>query len=634
MTTIPRIGDDYAGYRLESLIGRGGMSVVYRATNMRLGSEIALKILAPELAEDDTFRERFTKESRTAAAMNHPNIVTIYDAGSADGLLYIAMRYVEGPDLRVVLNQSAPLPLDRTLSIFRQVGSALDAAHQRGLVHRDVKPGIVLIDVAETADSTDHVYLTDFGLTKHASSGSGMTLAGQFVGTVDYCAPEQIQGKPLDGRADIYSLGCVLYECLTGVAPFRRDAEAAVLWAHIQDEAAPVSTLRRDLTPEIDSVVGKAMAKSPNDRYATCRELVAALRSEILAIGIQPNTPSAGMSQTPDLLEAEVGAEGSQRGNPPSGPRLVAGATVGGGTMASLPTELDRQEEVAEGTPGRSPPTPSAPGFPGGGPESGSSALVTTPRVERRGDDRQGVAVVGARPPTGRRPRVLTFAVAAVVLIAAMGGEALLLRNRGTTASTRQGGGSSNMTPGDHGGSMGNTSFTAVQNNLLEHIPKAIQSSCKPKNARPALSVSAYASLQCSPGGVVGLLQYNSMHDGVAMRTNYQLIQVNHHLLANEGNCAGDIPHGEKPWYSMEGGPPDGRVTHVLGHKLGSSTGRAMCYEENGLAWIEWYDSDTHVYAFASTSLEDYPALYEWWLKSAGPDHPSHGSMTDMGSGG
>jgi serine/threonine protein kinase len=227
---VPRIGTQFAGYRIEALLGRGGMGVVYAAENPRLGIRVALKVLAPELSDDEAFRERFVRESRLAAALNHPGIITIYDAGEADGSLFIAMRYVAG-DLRETLRKDGPLPLARALAIVGQVGDALDAAHAERLVHRDVKPGNILLDAAASG-GPERAYLADFGLIKQVGSTLGSSRTGQFIGTIDYMAPEQIENGPVDGRADLYSLGCVAFECLTGSPPFPRETDAAVLWAH------------------------------------------------------------------------------------------------------------------------------------------------------------------------------------------------------------------------------------------------------------------------------------------------------------------------------------------------------------------------------------------------------------------
>ena len=211
------------------------MSVVYVAEDLRLKRNVALKLLAAGLAEDESFRNRFLGESQLAASIDHPNIVPIYEAGSTDDLLFIAMRYVEGLDLSERL-QHGPLDPADAIGIVAQVASALDAAHARGLVHRDVKPSNVLLDTGARPDGSDHVYLADFGLTKRVSGESGVGDDGHLLGTIDYVAPEQIAGEEIDGRADVYSLGCVLYECLVGEPPFRRDSEIAVVFAHLEAE--------------------------------------------------------------------------------------------------------------------------------------------------------------------------------------------------------------------------------------------------------------------------------------------------------------------------------------------------------------------------------------------------------------
>jgi serine/threonine protein kinase len=273
----PRIGTMFAGYRIEAARGRGGMSVVYRAEHPRLGNVVALKLLAAELAENEAFRERFVRESRTAASIPHPNIVPIYDAGDAEGVLYIAMRYVEGPDLKALARERLPAP--RALAIGAQVASALDAAHARGMVHRDVKPANVLLE--RGVDGADHAYLADFGLTKHVGSHSGLTGTGQFIGTVDYMAPEQIEGREVDGRADVYALACVLFECLTGQPPFTRDSEVAVLWAHMRDEPPRLSSAVPGIPAAADRALARGLAKDPADRPATCGELIHAFSDAV-----------------------------------------------------------------------------------------------------------------------------------------------------------------------------------------------------------------------------------------------------------------------------------------------------------------------------------------------------------------
>jgi serine/threonine protein kinase/DNA-binding beta-propeller fold protein YncE len=275
------VGSLIAGYRLEERIGRGGMAVVFRAYDARLDRHVALKILAPGLAEDAAFRQRFIRESRVAAAVDDPHITPVFEAGEANGVLFIAMRFVRGGDVRSLIDRLGPLPVERVAEIVSQVASALDAAHARGLVHRDVKPANMLLEASSVPDRPDHVYLSDFGLSKTSLAVSGLTATGQFLGTLDYVAPEQIEGHQLDGRTDVYALACSAFEMLTGEPPFRRDQGVSVMFAHLS-EPPPLARQRRpDLPPDIDQVITKAMAKSPADRYQSCREFAAALRRAV-----------------------------------------------------------------------------------------------------------------------------------------------------------------------------------------------------------------------------------------------------------------------------------------------------------------------------------------------------------------
>ena len=274
-----RLGSELAGYRLEAMIGRGGMGVVYRAEDLRLGRKVALKVLAPELAENEGFRERFNSESRLAAAIDHPHIIPLYEAGEAEGQLFLVMRFVDGIDLKALLEQEGPLSLQRALAIVAQIGGALDAAHARGLVHRDVKPANVLVSSNAAAEISEHCYLTDFGLTKDTSQGKGLTGTGQFVGTIDYAAPEQIEGAALSGATDQYALGCVLYELLTGHPPFERKSELDVLWAHLSEHPPSLAAARPDLPSALDAVLARAMAKVADNRYPSCVAMAGAARA-------------------------------------------------------------------------------------------------------------------------------------------------------------------------------------------------------------------------------------------------------------------------------------------------------------------------------------------------------------------
>src|SRR5689334_23322641 len=370
------------------------MSVVYQAENLRLSSVIALKVLAPELASDDVFRTRFLEESRIAASLNHPNVIPIYDMGSQDDLLYIAMRYVSGTDLRQMIKKRGRILPATALFLIGQAARALDAAHRKGLVHRDVKPGNLLIERGSDDADPDHVYLADFGITKHAMSRSGLTSTGQFLGTIDYVAPEQIRGTSVLGLADQYSLGCVLYESLTGRVPFEKDLDAAIIWAHVEESPTLPTVLRPDLPPALDEVFARVLAKNPRERYESCKDFMTAARE---ALGPMADPPSASGSlpmrlprsrPEPYPAEPETGAYlGAQYGPQPG---AYQGGQYGSQPEAYPPTELAHESApayqaptanwpVVESAPPSPPGRPSVPGPPRGG--GGRSAR----RRRRRG---------------------------------------------------------------------------------------------------------------------------------------------------------------------------------------------------------------------------------------------------------
>lgn len=275
------MADDLTGrclghYRVDGVIGRGGMAVLYRATDVRLGRQVALKIIAGHLSEDAEFRERFTDEARNTSSIDHAHVVPLYDFGEADGLLYIAMRFVDGADLAGLISEG-PISPTRTLLLLGQVADALQMVHGRGLVHLDVKPANVLVTTRESA-GVEHVYLADFGLTRHGATGH-RTASGDFLGSPTYAAPEHLRGEPVDPRTDQYALACVMFACLTGAPPYR-GAVGDVVAAHL-GAPVPAVTSVVALPAAIDGVVARGMAKSPRSRYPNCRELLSAARSAL-----------------------------------------------------------------------------------------------------------------------------------------------------------------------------------------------------------------------------------------------------------------------------------------------------------------------------------------------------------------
>jgi hypothetical protein len=362
------VGSRLAGYRLEGQIGRGGMAEVFLARDERLGRMVALKVLAPALGMDQGFRQRFIRESRAAAAVDDPHIVPVYEAGEADGVLFIAMRYVPGGDARTLVHREGPMPPWRAAAIISPVASALDAAHAAGLLHRDVKPANMLVDVVR--GRPDHVYLSDFGLSKAAVSSSGLTRKGEFLGTPDYVSPEQIAGQPADGRADEYALACSAFELLTGAPPFRRDEAVAVMYAQLSAPPPRLTALRPDLPPAADGVLAKALAKTPGERYTSCREFADALRT---ALGLQPYDTGPG-PVGPDRLPTQTawpdpGGWAQQAGpavaatQPPNYANTPGGAAA---TPVMQPGAGFGQPGAGYGQPGAGFGQPG--GYPGGGP--------------------------------------------------------------------------------------------------------------------------------------------------------------------------------------------------------------------------------------------------------------------------
>ena len=386
-------GTTFAGHRIEGIAGRGGMGTVYRATHLALDHVVALKVIAADLAADDAFRERFRSESRIAVSLRHPNVVSIHHAGEEDGLLFVTMDLIDGPDLRRMLIAGGTLPPDRAIAIIAQVASALDVAHSRGLVHRDIKPGNILVET----NAGDHAYLTDFGLAKRfdqATEAGALTRTGAFVGTLDYVAPEQIRGGRVDARTDVYALGCVMYEVLSGRAPFAdRDENVAKIYAHLQDEP-PWLPGDSGVDGELDGVIARALAKEPGDRYPSAGDLARAataaaaghdvLRSAERSVATGKAAPVTDEPEAPpidDTVESRPPAPSKVAAEPPAPPPTEPLTESGPGPTEPIeappPTEPDLPGTAVTEAEPPAPPVADRPRRPG-------RAEVGTDRRRRR----------------------------------------------------------------------------------------------------------------------------------------------------------------------------------------------------------------------------------------------------------
>lgn len=621
MPDLPLVGDEFAGYRLRSIIGRGGMSVVYQAENPRLGNVIALKVLSPELATDDIFRTRFLEESRIAAAMNHPHVIPIHDTGSSNGLLYIAMRYVSGTDLRQMMKKRGRLQPQTAIMLLSQAARALDAAHRRGLVHRDVKPGNLLVEQGNDDSDPDHLYLADFGITKMANGRTGLTSTGQFVGTVDYVAPEQIRGISVLGMADQYSLGCVLYECLTGRVPFEKDLDAAIIWAHMEEHPTSPTLLRPDLPPEVDQVFARVLAKQPGDRYENCRDFMAAARD---SLGLMAADPSVSRSlrglRPPPPAAREHGPR--QQGAREHGPRQQGAGLhdqteniqwPGPPPMEELPyasalpepgpAALDQARyPVGQRQPEWSVPyLPQDPGS-GGPPPDETGPPGSGPSRRRRG---------------GRRTSLLLLAVACVIALAlgvTIGAWTGLGRQPG--ASTGGSAANAGLTPP----SLSSISTKTLKQALallnetywtVGYLPPA---SCTFLSASYAKCVNPY------PGITEAVFQNYSSPAALYRAYEAAIKQVNNgRFFVNEQDCGASAPPpggAEVAWNHYAQHPTVYSIAQLETGKLNASNqaaGRMFCkYNSNTSEDIIWTETEGNMLGLV-TGPAHLP-VWIWWL--------------------
>jgi serine/threonine-protein kinase len=600
------VGDEFAGYRLRAVLGRGGMSVVYQAENPRLGNVVALKVLAPELATDDVFRARFLEESRIAASLNHPHVIPIYDMGSSEGLLYIAMRYVSGTDLRQMIKKRGRMLPATALFLLGQAARALDAAHLRGLVHRDVKPGNLLIERSSDDADPDHVYLADFGITKHAMSRSGLTSTGQFLGTIDYVAPEQIRGLSVLGLADQYSLGCVLYECLTGRVPFEKDLDAAIIWAHVEESPTMPTILRPDLPPQVDEVFSRVLAKQPGDRYGSCREFIEAARASLGVLAA--DQPTGGSLGTLTVGPPPGGYPESSTLAPPAGgypESLTVVPSAGGypGSLAPGPRASEPAGNVAAASRA-------------GRPQSGGDTMISH---RRQGGDappgEPGAPEAGQPPSGGRTPRRRGFlrpwwivALAALILIAAGAGTWALVR----------GGSGSRAHPMAMPSMSAKPKVPAVSP-LMSALIVANQSGAAKGDLPPSSCKQQSATMvTCAPPvpGVNGVI-FRTYPSLTALYAAY-VKQVDSlspgPFQANIGDCESNYTHGEVAWnhqfqhlrnYSVEQ-MSSGMVTDT------QAIGRVFCIFNNGQENIVWTQNDGHLLAWVAGPVHE--DVWNWWF--------------------
>ena len=476
-------GSKIAGYLIEEKIGQGGMAVVFRAHDERLDRTVALKLLSPALAEDEAFRQRFIRESRAAAAVDDPHIIPVYDAGEASGGLFIAMRFVRGGDVRSLIDRTGPLPADRALGIVSQAASALDAAHAKGLVHRDVKPANMLLDRSAADhgsddDRPDHVYLADFGLSKLSLQSTGLTDTGTFLGTLDYVAPEQIEGRLVDGRADQYALACAAFELLTGGTPFRRDDRQelmAMMYAQLSEPPPALSGRRPDLPSAADFVFARALAKAPDNRYRTCREFANALSA---ALGLtQSESPSGGVGRP--LTEAVAG--------PPGGVVPIGAAPLIGGPATPYP----------------------ATGYPATGPGAVPAGYGTAPTGG-------GYSQYGQQPqPTRQRLTPVLLLVVAILVAGGIIGGALVFKSHdspgaasGNANSPSTSSGSGNSTPNGSAStqpqSQGNQSTPSSGNTTPVNqgtTPQSGSAGDRPAGTLATNSVGGLTAVSWNPSG-------------------------------------------------------------------------------------------------------------------------------------
>jgi serine/threonine-protein kinase len=582
MPELPLVGDEFAGYRMRAVLGRGGMSVVYQAENLRLGNVIALKVLAPELAANDMFRARFLEESRIAASLNHPNVIPIYDMGSSDDLLYIAMRYVSGTDLRQMIKKRGRLQPETALFLLGQVARALDTAHHRGLVHRDVKPGNMLIERGADEGDPDHVYLADFGITKHAMSRTGLTSTGQFLGTIDYVAPEQIRGTSVLGLADQYSLGCVLYECLTGRVPFEKDLDAAIIWAHVEEMPAKPTALRPELPPQIDAVFARVLSKQPSDRYGSCREFIDAARAALGASG-----PGTGSSLTYSATALVPSAMAPAPTDVAPAPRLAAspadlGQVRGERYSWSSPPGQAAAPVLAASVP----PDPVAAAPPYGPAQAGG------------GHPRE--------PRWYRQPRWIAVLAAVALVLAGLGTWAGLNRPGAHPKAVMAA-----MSPKPKPKTSALMAALILANKSADAAGELPPSTCKQ-------GVPTVVTCTAPAGGITAAI-FQTFPNQQALYAAYTAkvaaLSPGNTFKENFADCESQLTYGETSWNHQFHHTPKYTVGQMIMNKVtdDQAAGRVFCNYTQGLEYMVWTQNDGHLLGYVAGPV--HTDVWDWWVK-------------------
>jgi serine/threonine-protein kinase len=583
----PALGSEVAGYRIEAQIGQGGMSRVYRAQDLRLGRPVALKLLGSELANDPLFRTRFEREWRLAAALRHPHIIPIYNAGDDGGTLYIAMLLVDGGDLSSTLRHVGAMEPDYALDLLAQVASALHAAHRQDLIHRDLKPSNVLLETGRGADGADHAYLADFGLTKSVAVASELTQAGLYLGTPNYSAPEQIEGRTVDSRADVYALGCMLFECLTGSVPFPRENEMAAIAAHLTESPPSASARRPGLPAGLDAVLARALAKSPDARYSTAPELIAAARGVVRAanaastVALPPAESPYRVESLPEIEAAPTselqGLVPPRRTEPlPASPRHREPSTLAAGRALGFDEALPKASTAPD-------------------PSSLATRFDQRPRVRKPRRRRISFALLGPLAGIVAVPLI----VGGVLLSGALSGVPAGPTGSPPGVGSIIGSSSSIVLASASPSAPSSPYFegaTADERFLVHAVPAAFAGDCGRGEHRPSdVDVQGdVAAIDCRVDDPdVTEARYFRFVATAELLDWWQERLRAESLQPDSAGCAGGR-QGETSY----------------------DQGRLLCFASSGQARLRWIDEERLIYGVVNARTPEIEATFQWWLDS------------------